>query len=575
MKPIAFLFCILICCASLAVIASAADVDTDDLTEEPTMEPVTAPTTEPTEVPTTEPTTEAKTTVPTSEPTATPQVGWLTITSTPASASVTLDGKSVGVTPVAGVEVTAGVTHAVKVSMSGYEPYSNAVSVSAGEESAVDATLTPIPTTAPTTEPTITVGPVVGGDKGWFRIHANVDGATASLDHGSSGTCTISSGSCSIEVSTTGTPVSSFTVEKSGYTTVTNPVSEMPAKGDTLDLYATLNPVAAYGSIRVTSSPSGAVAYLDGSSWQYTPCTFEDVTANTNHQIKVSMSGYQTYTKTVTADPDETEYVNANLAPSPSKTGSLYVSTTPSGADIYVDGGYLAESPSTVPGLSPGTHSVRLHKTGYNEYVSTVTVYAGEQTPVTVTLSSQSSNVGSIEVSSVPGGSALYIDSQYMGLTPVNGYFDATSLVPGYHTVLLHLTDYSDYTQSVYVPGGGSVTVNAVLTQVSPGPTQDTTGQVVIASSPPGADVYIDNAYMGVTPITVPNVASGSHTVTLKLSGYADSIQTITVNGGQSTPVAVTLTAAEPTPTTKSPVTLIPVLGALLIVGGLFLAKRS
>ncbi|HOX36105.1 MAG TPA: PEGA domain-containing protein [Methanoregulaceae archaeon] len=546
------------------------------------MEPVTAPTTEPTEKPTTERTTEltterttVKTTVPTSEPTATPQVGWLTIASTPTSASVSLDGSSVGVTPVAGVEVAAGTSHTVKVTMNGYEPYSSTVRVSAGEESAVDATLTPITTPAPTAEPTITVGPVVGSDKGWFRIHTNVDGAKASLDHGSSGTCTISSGSCSIEVSTTGTPVKTFTVEKSGYTAATNSVTGMPAKGETLDLYATLNPIAAYGSIRVTSSPSGAVAYLDGSSWQYTPCTFEDVSANTNHQIKVSMNGYKTYTKTVTVYADDTEYVSANLAPSPSKTGSLYVTTTPSGADIYVDGGYLAESPSTVPGLSPGSHSIRLHKTGYNEYVGSVTIYAGEQTPVSIVLSSQSSNVGSIEVSSVPGGSALYVDSQYVGLTPASGYFDATSLVPGYHAIILRHTDYRDYSQSVYVPAGGSATVNAVLAQVSTGPTQDTTGQIVIASSPPGAEVYIDNAYMGATPITVPNVASGSHTLILKLSGYSDSTQTITVSGGQSTPVAVTLTPAEPTPTEKSPGTVAPVIAAFAVAGAFLLGRRS
>ncbi len=586
MKRVSFLFCILLFLFACAVPVAASIGLTEEpteVTEEPTLNPVTPATTEQTTVErTTKPTTEP-TTVPTTEktpvPTATPAlVGWVTIASTPMGASVSMDGKALGTTPLAGIEISSGTSHTVKVTMAGYEPYTTSVTVSPGEESAVDATLTPIvttvPTTEPTPEPTVTIQPI-GSDKGWFRINCNINGATASLDNGASGSCTIASGSCSIPVSTTGTPVKSFRVEKGGYTTYTDSVSQMPPKGGTVDLYATLNPVASFGSISVTSSPSAAVATLDGSSWQTTPYTFTSVTAGTSHEIRVSMSGYQSVTRSVFVNSGETAYVSVSLSPNPAQTGSLYVSSSPSGADIYVDGGYIGETPSTVPNLAPGTHSVRLHKAKYNEYVGTVTVSAGYQTPLSITLSPQASNVGSIEVMSTPGGSAVYVDSQYMGTTLTNSYFDITSLTPGYHIVLLRLTDYQDYTQNVLVPAGGSATVNAVLAKVSPGPTPDTTGQVVIASSPTGAEVYIDNVYMGVTPATLTNVAAGSHTLTLRLSGYGDFVQTITVTGGDSTPVAATLVGVEPTATTKSPVTVVPVLGAIMAAGALVLLRRA
>lgn len=589
MRYIAILFCILLS-AALAAPASGFAAPADetpgviDVTSDPTAEPTTERTTEPTKEPTTErtaerttertkePTTEPPTASPTASPG--PQVGWITIASTPSGASATLDGRSVGVTPSAGIEVGAGTSHTVRVTMSGYEAYESAVSVSAGGQAAVDATLKPIVTPTPTTEPTITIGPI-GGDKGWFRINCNVNGARALLDNGASGSCTVSGGSCSIEVPTTGTPVSSYTVEKGGYTTVTNPVSQHPAKGGTIDLYATLNPIVTptYGSIQVTSSPSGATASLDGLSWQYTPCTFSALSAGTNHQVQVSMSGYQTFTTTVTVPSDQTAYVSASLTPTHSQPGSLYVTTMPSGADIYVDGRYIAESPSTVPGLSPGSHSVRLHKAGYDEYVSTATVSSGRQTSVTVTLSPQQSNVGSIEVASTPGGSALYLDTHYMGQTPLSGYFDLTSLAPGTHTVLLRHADYQDYTQSISVPAGGSITVNAAMVQVVPGPTPDATGQVVIASSPSGAEVLIDNVYRGVTPVTLSDISSGSHVLTLRLSGYSDAVQTIAVTGGQSTPVAVTLTGVTPAPT-KSPLTVVTVIGAFVALGAVLVLGR-
>jgi hypothetical protein len=232
--------------------------------------------------------------------TTVPQVGWVTIASTPSGASVTFNGRSVGVTPIAGLEVTAGTSHSVRISMSGYETYQTSVSVGAGEQAAVDGTLKPIVTPEPTKEPTkeptavpTTPAQPIGGDKGWFRVNCNVNGAQASLDNGAAGTCTIAQGSCSIEVATTGTPVSSFTVTKPGYLAYTNTVTRMPAKGETVDLYATLNPVPvpAYGSIQVTSNPSGAVATLDGGFRQYTPCTFSSVIAGYSHTVQISMSG--------------------------------------------------------------------------------------------------------------------------------------------------------------------------------------------------------------------------------------------------------------------------------------------
>jgi len=567
MKRIVVLFCILFVSAFVLPVAAAGETVTTEptiihgVTMEPTKEPTKAPTTEPTKEPTKEPTsTKVVVTTPVG-----PQVGWVTIASTPSGASVTLDGKSVGVTPVAGLELGAGTSHSVRISMSGYEPYQTSFSVGAGEQAAVDGTLTPIatpvptiePTKAPTAAPTSPVQPI-GGDKGWFRVHCNVDGAQASLGNGAAGSCTIAQGTCSIEVATTGTPVSSFTVTKSGYQTYTNTVTRMPAKGETVDLYATLNPVPvpSYGSIQVTSNPSGAVATLDGGSWQYTPCTFSSVIAGSSHTVQVSLSGYQPYTTTAYVAGGQTAYVSISLVPNPPypNTGSLNVATSPKGADIYVDGRYVAQSPSVIPGLAPGSHSVRLHKAGYDEYVNTFTVYAGQQTAVSVTLNPQYSSVGSIEVSSVPAGSSLYLDGNYMGQTPSGDYFDLTSLVPGYHTILLRHTDYQDYSQTVYVSGGGVVTVSAVLNPVVPGPTPDVTGQIVAASVPPGAEFYLDNVYKGVTPLTLSDIPSGSHVVTMKEAGYTDNVQTVTVIGGQSTAVAATLTEVAPTATaTKSP----------------------
>lgn len=54
---------------------------------------------------------------------------------------------------------------------------------------------------------------------------------------------------------------------------------------------------------------------------------------------------------------------------------------------------------------------------------------------------------------------------------------------------------------------------------------------LVIDSSPPAADIEIDGAFAGSTPSTI-NVASGSHDVRIKKSGFADWDRELNVSGG-------------------------------------------
>jgi hypothetical protein len=606
MKPTILLICFLLL-ALLAVPAAAVEAEPDVTQEiiggvtlapvpETTREIVTIVTPEPTTKPTIKPTTEIIV-IPTSlhivtetpeKPVTThtekmvtiteppgPQVGWLTILSTPSGAEVAIDGNGAGVTPIAGRELGAG-THTIRISMAGYENYQTRKTIGAGEQAAVDATLNEVPvTTVPTTRATTPVtevpttsptSPCLGCDKGWFRVNCNVNGATVSFDDLSSG-CTITGGSCDTEVGTTNTPFRTFTVQKPGYQIFTGTVTKWPAKGETVNLYATLNPVQSNGNIQVISHPSGAVVTLDGGNWQYTPATFTSVTAGTTHSLQITMSGYQSYGTSAYVTASQTAIVNAYLVPNPPqpRIGSLNIVTSPKGADIYVDGNYIAESPYVVTNLAPGSHTLRLHKAGYDEYLSTVTVNAGQQTAISFTFTSQQRTVGSIEVASTPAGSALYLDGNYMGQTPYGGFFDLTSVLQGTHTILIQQTDFQDYTKAVYVKGGEVVTVNAQLTPNAPSPIPDTTGQIMVVSTPAGAELFLDNTFRGITPATLSDIPAGSHVVMARQGGYTDATQTVTVTGGQSTPVALGLTGI-PT-TTKTPLTSIPAIGAFAIIG--------
>ncbi|HTW80519.1 MAG TPA: PEGA domain-containing protein, partial [Terracidiphilus sp.] len=70
---------------------------------------------------------------------------------------------------------------------------------------------------------------------------------------------------------------------------------------------------------------------------------------------------------------------------------------------------------------------------------------------------------------------------------------------------------------------------------------------LAIDSTPPGADIEVDGGFVGNTPSTV-NVASGSHTITVKKKGFTDWSRTLNVTGGSIHLSADLELATPPTP---------------------------
>ncbi|MGB9177024.1 MAG: PEGA domain-containing protein [Methanoregula sp.] len=97
----------------------------------------------------------------------------------------------------------------------------------------------------------------------------------------------------------------------------------------------------------------------------------------------------------------------------------------------------------------------------------------------------------------------------------------------------------------------------------------ETTGTVLIYSSPSGASILIDGVYRGATPVNVNGVPAGNHILRLSLSGYYDYEGSIYIVPGQTSqgygtlqPMNQVMSAAPtPVPTVIDPV-IVPVVTA-------------
>jgi TonB family protein len=101
---------------------------------------------------------------------ATPQ-GEAEILSTPPGASVSVDGRPVGTTPISGLKLRPG-TRRLDLALEGHEPWTGAMEVAAGKAGRVEASLQPLPRPVepPTPEPVDTA-----------RVYENAAGSVDSL----------------------------------------------------------------------------------------------------------------------------------------------------------------------------------------------------------------------------------------------------------------------------------------------------------------------------------------------------------------------------------------------------------
>lgn len=82
-------------------------------------------------------------------------------------------------------------------------------------------------------------------------------------------------------------------------------------------------------------------------------------------------------------------------------------------------------------------------------------------------------------------------------------------------------------------------------------------GSISVNSDPSGASVYLDEALKGTTPITISGISAGAHEIKIIKKDYKEWSKSISVSGGSTLDISVSLSEA-PTTTPPTPQTTIP-----------------
>lgn len=268
------------------------------------------------------------------------------------------------------------------------------------------------------------------------------------------------------------------------------------------------------------------------------------------------------------------------------QTGAISVISSPKPADVYVDDLFVGVTDNAFVNILQGTHTVRVVKAGYDEYVAANVYVPGGPSANTVPMSAnlqKSTDRAGLVVDSTPEGAVVYVDDVYRGTTHYNG-LQIANLSAGTHTIRFEMDGYKPYTVTGYNTPSGSATympaVNliplATPTPIKTSAGPATTASVVLDSTPSAASVTLNNEFRGYTPLTLSGLVPGSYAVLVSHDGYTAWQTTLTVAAGDVVRQSAVLppAAAVPTAPVKSPMGFVPVSTGILLAAGCLIFRH-
>ena len=274
------------------------------------------------------------------------------------------------------------------------------------------------------------------------------------------------------------------------------------------------------GFLIINSEPQGAEVWLNNeSTGEVTPFR-RKLAIGDEMPYRLSLPLYHDEAGMVTVDQPRKELQFA-LRPA---FGSVTVTSTPSGALVFLDEKQVGQTPLTLDRIASGSHSLRLQAPQYAVERRNVSVADGQTTNMAVTLAARFAEI----TVQAPQGAVVTVDGDRKGSGTLSWRQGE-----GLCDIVVSMAGHRDARRQLEVVAGRAQTV-----QLTPQPIY---GSASVDSDLMDAEIWIDGKQYGVTPNVVERLLVGSHTLVLKKSGYADLQQQFSVEEGKEASLLVKL----------------------------------
>ncbi len=206
------------------------------------------------------------------------------------------------------------------------------------------------------------------------------------------------------------------------------------------------------GELEITSTPEGALVFIDGKEVGQTPLVVKELEIG-KKRIAIEAEGYEKWVRQIKVARDEVTKIKAELMES---MGDLRVVSDPAKAEVYLAGERKGLTPILLKKQKIGPVMLELRKDCFQTEIKEVVVEANRAVEARFKLTS---NCASLVVNSQPPGAKWYMDGEYRGVTPAN----VAGVVPGEHTIKMVLDKHKEQMITVNLKNGGRETVLARL----------------------------------------------------------------------------------------------------------------
>jgi hypothetical protein len=231
------------------------------------------------------------------------------------------------------------------------------------------------------------------------------------------------------------------------------------------------------GQMAVDSTPQGAQVQLDGKtdpSW-VTPFSLSGLNPG-QHTVTVSKSGYSSDTRTVDVTSGAKAFVVSHLT---QIMATLAVSSSPPGANVYVDSKDTGKLTPAQVSLDKGQHVILVRKAGYIDETSSSQFVLGQTINFSPTLRSlgnvddiktvgkmnklfggkAAQGMGAVSIKTQPKGAQIAVNQHMLEKnSPADFLLD-----PGNYVVDITLSGYTPIHKVITVDKGGKAVVDEVL----------------------------------------------------------------------------------------------------------------
>ncbi len=266
--------------------------------------------------------------------------------------------------------------------------------------------------------------------------------------------------------------------------------------------------------LKIDTDPQGADLYNKGKKIGLTPYSKKLKRPLHAVMIKVEKPGYETQWITLSV-PTSGLTKLVKLKPI---TSDILVLSKPSEAQVVIDGTVMGETPLVLRNQPLGEKVLEVKKVGFVSQRKTYTVKDSRPQKIVADLNS---NIGTLNITSIPSGAEVFIDEKYFGVTPLKKTVEQGKL-----HIVVKKEGYTTFDQYVITKRNDTVSRDIQLMKLP--------GSLKVSSTPKGAMVYINNDLKNQsTPCTIEKITPGKYTVKVVKGGFDPVTKPVVIRQGK------------------------------------------